>query len=75
LALLGAQSGVQGAGQDFDAGFVVGEKAGQERFVEAINAFERVEQREARMEIQHQPDLAERAGELEERDSLGGELR
>ena len=73
--MFGAQSRVQGAGQDFDSGFVVGEKAGQEGFVEAIDAFERVEQREARLEIQHQADLAEGAGEFEESDAFGGELR
>jgi hypothetical protein len=43
LALFGAQGGVQGAGQDFDSGFVAGEKAGEEGFVESVNAFERVE--------------------------------
>lgn len=41
--MFGAQSRVQGAGQDFDCGFVMGEEAGQEGFIESIDAFERVE--------------------------------
>ena len=75
LALLGAQGRVQRAGEYLDARFVAGEEAGEQGFVEAVNAFERVEEGEAGVEIEHQADLAEGAGEFEERDTFRCKLR
>jgi len=75
LALLGAQGDVQRAGEDFDSGFMAGEEAGEQGFVAAVDAFECVEPGDARLEIEHQADLAEGARKFEKRNAFGGELR
>lgn len=66
---------MQGAGEIVYARFVTGEEAGELGFVEAVDAFERVEKSEARPEIEHQADLAEGARKFQQRDAFGGELR
>ena len=73
-ALRGAQGDVQRAGEDFDSGFVAGEKAGEQGFVEAVDAFECVEQGEARLKIEHRADLVEGARKFDKRNAFGGEL-
>jgi hypothetical protein len=53
---------------------VTGEEAGEQGFVETIDAIECVEESEARVEIEHQTNLAEGARKFEQRDALGGEV-
>jgi hypothetical protein len=65
---------VQRAGDNVYARLVPAEEAGEDSFVEAINAFERVEEREARLDIEHQADLTEGARQFQQRDPFGGEL-
>jgi hypothetical protein len=51
LALRGAQSYVQRAGENVYVRFVAGEEAGEYGSVETINAFKGAEEREARLEL------------------------
>jgi hypothetical protein len=73
-ALVIAQRRVRGGGEDVHSGAVPFGDAGQQFFMEAVGAFERIDEREARMKINHERDLSERAHALEERDKLLNEL-